>query len=331
MAPWSERPTIEIDLAQPEERRFAEVPRAAFTQGRRLLDAIMAHITPALWMMADAVRLRTGNRFHDEADALAGQVGANWRDIVLANVSYDLIVGSIGCSTVALPTAQGPVLARNMDWWPEDILAQASYRLRYSSQNRLRFINLGWPGAIGVVSGLSHRGFAMALNAVSSPEPFNETGYPVLFALRAVLEDASDFEDALQRLSSEPLSAAGLITLIGERNDQRVVIERTPTRHGLRWPRGDEPLLATNHYRLLFQPEVFSENELYRTTCSRYEALAGFFKRHRADRVIEDAELLYTLSDPAIIQGITAQHTILRPRLGEARLFVPHRFLNDRA
>jgi predicted choloylglycine hydrolase len=292
-----------------------------------LLDSIMAHIPPALWMLADAVRLRTANRFHDEANALAGQVGANWRDVILANISYDLVVAGLGCSTVALPTANGPVLARNMDWWPENILAQASYQLRYLNGAELRFVNVGWPGAIGVVTGLSARGFAFALNAVSSPEPVNQTGYPVLLALRAVLEDAANFEDALKLLSDEPLAAPCLIILVGTENEQRVVIERSPAGSAQRWPNGAEPLAATNHYRLLFQAETEYDNELYRTTCDRYLALLDAFAGHRAEREIDDAELLYVLTDPAILQSITAQHIILRPRSGQARLFVPRRFI----
>src|SRR5262249_52434394 len=156
---------------------------------------VMAHVPPSMGLLADAVRLRTGNRFHQEADAIAAQVGSNWRDVILANISYDLVVASLGCSTVALPTRDGPVLARNMDWWPEDRLAQASYLIRYSNGGQPRFVNAGWPGAVGVVTGLSHRGFALALNAVSSPDGANKLGYPVLLALRKVLEDAGDFDE----------------------------------------------------------------------------------------------------------------------------------------
>lgn len=325
MVPWLERPSFHLDLTEPLERRYAAVPREAFEAGRRLLDAIMAHVPPTMALLADAVRMRTGNRFHDEAEAIAGQVGANWRDVILANISYDLVVARLGCSTVALPTRDGPVLARNMDWWPENLLAQASYLIRYTEGGEPRFANAGWPGAVGVVTGLSHRGFAFALNAVSCPEAANKLGYPVLLALRKVLEDARDFDDALEQLANEPLAAPALITLVGTQNDQRVVIERTPTRQAQRWPQGDQSLVATNHYRLLFKPEASSELELYRTTCSRYESLSRYFRKATADRTVDDKELLYVLSDPSVIQGITAQHIILRPRHGTAGLFIPRR------
>lgn len=327
MVPWLERPTIDIDLAKPMPRRYDSAPPEAFVLGRRLLDAVMQEIPSVGRLLADWARLRTGSRFHEEAVAIARQVNADWREVVLANISYDLVLARLGCSTIALPTPSGPVVARNMDWWPEDLLAQASYILRSSQRGELRYINAGWPGAIGVVTGLSARGFAIVLNAVTSPEGVRKTGYPVLLHLRRVLEDARNFDEALKLLTEQTLAAPALITLVGTRNDQRVVIERTPTQHAHRWPKGDEPLLTTNDYRLLFQPKATDGGEIFRSTCRRYEALGQFFAGHRADREVSDAALLYILSDPQVIQGITAQHIIMRPRQHKVQLFVPSRLL----
>jgi hypothetical protein len=323
MLPWVERPTLDIDLDRPLKERYDGVPPEAVQEGRRLLAAVMEAVPPAARVLADWVRLRTANRFHYEAVSLARRIDVSWRDILLANVSYDLMLAYFGCSTVVLPTPSGPVLGRNMDWWPEDVLAQTTYRIRCYRQGILHLASAGWPGGIGVVTGLSGRGFAVALNAVLGPEKVRMTGYPVLLHLRRVLDDARDFEDALRMLADTTLAAPALFTLVGVSNSQRVVIERTPSRHALRWPRGDEPLITTNDYRLLFQPETSDAAEIYATTCSRYDYLQKFFAQHQPDREVEDAAILYALSDPAVIQSITAQHVLMRPRSGELRVFVP--------
>src|SRR5947209_6535941 len=104
MVPWIERPVLDIDLAEPAERRYERVPREAFAEGRRLLRAIMQEIPAGYRKLADAVRLRTGGRFHEEAVGVSAQVDADWREVVLANISYDLVLARFGCSTVALPT-----------------------------------------------------------------------------------------------------------------------------------------------------------------------------------------------------------------------------------
>jgi len=325
MPPWVTRPTLEIDLSLPLARRFDTVPRAAFSDARKLLTAVMRDLPPSARMLAYAVQLRTGNRFHREAAALAHLAGVDWRDVILANISYDLVLASLGCSTVALPTPTGPVLARNMDWWPEEILAQSSYLIRCGKRGELSFAHAGWPAAIGVVSGMSGRGFGVVLNAVSSPEGIDRTGYPVLLHLRRVLEDAVDFDQALMMLSNQRLCAGALFTLVGVKNEQRVVIERTCRKSALRWPREGEPLVATNDYRMM--PKGKSAGNLHETACGRYDALCRHFGEHRSNTEVSDSRLLYALSDPQVIQGITAQHVVIRPRMRQIGLWVPRRLV----
>lgn len=277
--------------------------------------------------LADAARLRTGNRFHSEITALARHIGASWREIMLANISYDLALAYIGCSTMLVPTSDGPVLARNMDWWPEEVLAQTSYLMRYYREGRLAFANAGWPGSTGAVTGLSGRGFAIALNAVLSEEGPNRTGYPVLLHIRRVLEDARDFEDAVERLSKITLAAPALFSVVGTQNHQRVVVERSPKRAAIRQEESGKVLIATNDYRLLFKPQTHEITEIYQTTCNRFDVLTRLTQNHDPDAPTDDATLLYLLSDPDVIQQITAQHVIMRPMTGDVRLFVPRRLL----
>src|SRR5438552_4680091 len=136
------------------------MPRDALQAGQRLLAAVTDTMPRKARWLAPLVRLRTLNRFHAEIVSMARQVHADWRDVMLANISYDLLIATFGCSTIALATPSGPVVARNMDWWPENILAQASYLVRCLRKGAMQFVNAGWPGASGVVTGLSSRGFA---------------------------------------------------------------------------------------------------------------------------------------------------------------------------
>ena len=327
MLPWIERPTIDLDLDKPVERRLDDIPDEAVGGGRRLLDAVMKEVPLPARLLADYVRVKTHNRFHREARAFARRAGVSWRKVTLANVSYDLAIMVLGCSTVALPSPHGPVVARNMDWLPEDVLAQTSYLLRCYRRGELAWANAGWPGAIGVVTGLSARGFAVVLNAVTSPEGCDKTGYPTMLHLRRVLEDADGFDSALEMLKEQRLAAPCLLTLAGTENHQRVVIERTPKRHALRWAKPDRPLFTTNDYRLLYSPQDGDEGQVGQTSCSRYDALAHFFGEHDARHKIDESTLLYALTDPAVIQEITAQHVIMHPRSQMIRLFVPRRLV----
>jgi isopenicillin-N N-acyltransferase like protein len=323
MTPWVERPTITLDLARVRRGESLELPPEAVAAAKALLGEVMASIPPKARFLAYLVALRTGNRFGREFRAAARLIDGDPRDIALANISYDLVVGALGCSTVVLPTPDGPVVARNMDWWPEEPLARASYLIRCVEGDSWRFSSAGFPGAVGVVTGLSSRGFAVILNAVTTPDPVCKTGYPVLLHLRRVMEDAADFADALAMLSKQRLTTPALFTLAGSKNDQRVVIERAPRRHALRWGRLGEPLITTNNYQLLDVPPADRDEwDLSRTSCGRYGRL-GELTARRGDAPPTDDELLYWLTDEQVRQEITAQHVLIRPARGEMKLFVP--------
>lgn len=325
MSAWVERPTIELDGSQPWDRRFESVPTAAIENARELLSEIRKQLPSQLGWLANAVRLRTAGRFHAEMKALAAMADTTWQEIAVANVTYDLTL-AIGCTTVALPTREGPVLARNMDWWPEDLLARSSYLLSSFVDGGLRMANAGWPGAVGVVTGLSGNGFAVALNAVDSEDGREFTGYPVLLHIRRVLEDAGGFDEAVETLQRTKLTTSALFTVVGRENDQRVVIERSARKSSLRWAEPGRPLAATNHYRQLFCDETTHEtNELFGTSCGRYESVLRAFDDLDPNESISDERLLYVLTEPSVILGITAQHIVMRPRLNSIRLFVPRK------
>jgi len=331
MPPWVESPALDIDLDRPAAHRYADMPQDAIDMGRQLLDAIMAEIPDTARLLADAVRLRTGNRFHADTQALADLVARDWRSVILANISYDLAMLTVGCSTIALPTSDGPVLARNMDWFPEVILARTSYLLRFQQRGELEFVIAGWPGSIGVVTGLSARGFAVALNAAfHASDGTDKLGYPVLLFLRRILEEARDFDHAVRMLTRQRLASPGLFTLVGSRNDQRVVIERTPRRHALRRPVDGGPLFATNHYRQIDDRLEPCQNSLPESSCPRYEALERRFAAHAPDGALDDDALLRTLTDPEVIQEITAQHIVMRPRDKTAGMWVPDRLIQKK-
>lgn len=325
--PWVERPSISLNAKLPYRERFKHLSPEVIQDSRTLLDAVKREIPDAARPYAQALRLRTMNRFQGELTAMAERVGDDWQTIFLANLSYDLLLMSLGCSTVALPTPNGPVLARNMDWWPEDVLARSSYVMRTETESELKWINAGWPGAVGAVTGLSGRGFALALNAVQAPEPANKFGYPMLLHLRCVLEDAGSFDEAVKRITKQKLMVGGLVTLVGTKNSERVVIERGPSQAAQRWGEPGRALVTTNDYRLLHAPTTSDHAEIYQTTDSRYGTLCKFFAEETEDRAYTDEELLYALTDERVIQGITAQHIIMRPCERSVRLYVPRKFL----
>ena len=249
-------PAVRLDGDLPPEQRFRQLPAGVLDRGRELIDDLRQHLPKGAGGLALAVNARTKGRWRSEAEALADLLGTSWAEVLVANCSYDLALSGFACSAAALATPDGPVLARNMDWSPAGPLARASLltETRYAEGpggGPLTVWNAGWPGGIGVVTGQSSRGFALSLNAVGVAGAPDLLGCPVLLCLRRVLTVARDFADAVVRIRRERLVCGAIVTVVGRTNAERVVVERTPRRSGVLWGEGEEPLVATNHLRVL--------------------------------------------------------------------------------
>ncbi len=317
-------PELTVDI----DGNVGDIPASAIEDGKRLLNSVLVEFPAKSRILADLVRIRTRGRFHRESVAYANIVERSWREVVLANIAYDLALAIFGCSTMAVATGAGPVLSRNMDFWPEELLAQGTYKTKYLRGGERVMMTAGWPGSIGVVTGMSDKGFAIALNAVAGDEGLRKTGYPVLFFLRCVLEDAGGFEEAVEMLRKKKLTVGALVTVVGKRNEERVVIERTPSRCAMRWAEGDEPLIVTNDYRALNISSQQGKNRLYESACGRFEALEELARELPREGRVPTKAFLYCLTDERVKMSITAQHMVFRPSEGEGEVFVPSEFLN---
>jgi hypothetical protein len=337
LVPWSLRPHLDADVELSWKHRVRAIPEEAMAAGTRLVHGILADVPQKLLPAADRVRRATEDRFQEEVRALAYRASTtervlSWRDVVLANVTYDLRVSGLACSTLAAATADGPVLARNMDWWPVDLLARATYAARGRRQGSTEWVAATWPGAIGVVTGMSARGFAVAVNAVRCGEPVRLDSYPVLLHVRRVIEDAVDFDQALDWLQHEELAAPGIFVLVGRENHQRVVVERTPSRAALRWPeRPDAPLVATNDYRALGRGGGGEQglHGLQETACERYDGLLEQSLEVEIGHSLRDEQLLALLGRSDVFSEVTAQQVVMRPRTGGYLVAVPSYLLDE--
>ena len=321
---WIERPTLNIDADRNPGARYSGLHADSVRANQALLRQVVLQMPPEATHLAGKVNANTANRFHEESVALAALHGAKWPEVLIGNVSNDFFI-AMGCTTVALAGPDGPVVARNMDWPMEHLLARASYVLRYNKGGRLAYQHAGFAASIGVVTGVSENGFCLAVNAAAAPEPTNMDGYPVLLFLRAVLEDATSFKAALKMVTEQPLTVGAMITLVGSNNDERVVIERAPTSAALRWAVRNEPLVTTNYYQALPSNDV-DEALNSGWKCSRLErmcALLNGFSLEKSTAADADQKLLGMLADEQVRQEITAQHIIMRPRARQMRLFVP--------
>ena len=207
-----------------------------------------------------------------EMEGLAVQGGLPMPGVASGNLYYDALKAVIGCTAFAVDAPGGPLHARNLDWWThQNMLARYTMVTRFLNGPAGPFITVGWPGLIGAFSGMAPGRFAITLNAVLSLEPMRPA-LPVVFLLRHVLEHARDFNHALRLLSETPVASDSLLLLTGVRPGQMAVIERTPTRHGVRRP-ASSSLCVTNDYHVINAETGAPLSELAATSCGRYERI----------------------------------------------------------
>lgn len=251
-----------------------------------------------------------------ELEGVSSVIEASLPRVVLGNLYYDVIKAGLGCSAFAVDTPQGPLHARNLDWWTTGGLLRNETEIFDCRRNdRTHYQLVGWPGFIGAFSGVAPGRFAVTLNAVLSDDAAC-IAEPVVFLLRRVLDEASSFDDALRVLSTAPIASDCLLLLSGVREGEFVVIERTPARVAVRRP-SNGSIDVTNDYRLLeiAKPD---HGELAQTSCLRSARLR---ERLTNERPLIDAFAL--LSDERVKMTITVQQMVFCAATGRCDVRLP--------
>lgn len=264
-----------------------------------------------------------GGHFRGEIDAIADKVGVDAGQVLMANLAYDL-THWVGCSTIAAPTADGPLHARNLDWpFPRGMLRRHTTVVVVRNAPRGDWATVTWPGMFGVLSAVSRR-FSATINYVQTDDDWTAklgslAGWPVSWALRRAFDEAKDFDAAVRLLCRTPLLSPVLFTLAGRRNDERVVIERGVSSYAVRGASRGAPVWTTNHYA---SPELMARNTDLTglDTVERFVALSRALGR-RSKWTEQTA--LALLSRPPWFRDDTQQQIVLRPRSGRLSVVAP--------
>ena len=186
-----------------------------------------------------------------EVAAMARATGTDEREAMLAQCFLDLAQLS-GCSTIALDAAAAPDgvprFGRNLDFWSMDIADKYSTLMVVRGDGgRYAYASVGWPGMIGVLSGMNEHGLCLA-NMEVPRQPRLPTAMPYTLLYRTVLERCRTVDEAVKLLQTTPRQTANNLMLMDAAGD-RAVAEITPDAVHVRRPTGSAALISTNHQR----------------------------------------------------------------------------------
>src|SRR5687768_14464554 len=152
-----------------------------------------------------------------EIKSLAHGVGIDEREIMLGQCFLDL-TSMTACSTVTLPATAAPDgvarFGRNLDFPSFDVADKQTVLLVFRpDEGRNAFVSIGWPGLIGVLSGMNEHGLTIANMEVSRGLRL-PSAMPYTLLYRTVLERCRTVDEAVALLESTPRQTANNLMLM---------------------------------------------------------------------------------------------------------------------
>lgn len=186
-----------------------------------------------------------------EAHALAAKVGIDDDEMALAQCFLDLLPMS-ACSTITLPSSAAPDhiarFGRDLDFPSLNVADKHTVVLIYRpGDGRYQFAAIGWPGMIGVLSGMNEYGLSLANMEVNRP-PRLPTAMPYTLLYRTVLEHCRNVDEAIDLLGKTPRQTPNNLMLMDAAGNRAVVeiqVDGIVVRRGT----DDAALISTNHQR----------------------------------------------------------------------------------
>jgi predicted choloylglycine hydrolase len=190
----------------------------------------------------------------DEMRGIAEGSGVPYDHILLINTIPDLTQGKSPrlCSALAVQTREGMLVGRNLDWEDHGIVHRAGVVFVFAPTAGQAVLSMGWPGMVGLVTGMNGAGLVLTLNLAFAGDLVGEAT-PSLLRLRRALERAATVEEAASALASEPRTLAMNLLIASGAEDRAVVLELSGRRQAL-VPLAGGGVVTTNFYQSLDIP-----------------------------------------------------------------------------
>lgn len=308
-----------IDLTLDPEKRWGSVDVSPISdlveQAKEELDEVLPRWQRAALLAATKMLKHAygESEYVREIKGLARMAGVSFDELLLLNLSYDLsssgfeYPGMLGC-TAALIRDRDVVIARTMDWgFPEAIRDHTTlYRFKHNDHEVL---TAGFPGFIGVVSGVSSLGLAVTLNQ-AFPGELPQMATPVPWLVRDVLTHTSTYKEAVRMISTTPAASGGFYVVSDGR--QGALIESTG-REDFIHELEEKYLVVANHYTWDDADECERE---WGDTFERQEVLDAALRSGVPQSV--------ALTQEPVEHDATAHQLVINPRLRTMKIRCPH-------
>ncbi len=190
--------------------------------------------------------------YRTEMNAIAHSAGADPDAITVANTFFDL-KSTFQCSALMVERSRsatgGVLFGRNLDYPSMGYVHEHTLVTVYRPTGKHAFASVGFPGIVGVLSGMNDAGLCVAVlevyDAKQSEPHFNPKGIPYALCNRRLLEECSTISEA--KILLESLPRTSLLNLAVADRKSTAVLEVTPKQVVLR-PSVLGVCTCTNHF-----------------------------------------------------------------------------------
>ncbi len=214
-------------------------------------------------------------KYRLEMKGIADGAGVLLQDVILINI-YDDLFNLNQCTNISVwgdYTQNGEIVhGRNLDYNLAHSLWNRQVVLVYAVQNQQQVVSVGWPGFIGILTGMNEAG--LSLGSMTSEIKYDTIfGVPSGILYREIMESAKNIQQVEEILVSSRRTIGNNLMVTSRQDGKGTVFEFTP-----RWlvSRSDyitDMVAAANHFELIRE-----ENENEESSESRY-------RQHQAERL----------------------------------------------
>jgi isopenicillin-N N-acyltransferase like protein len=212
--------------------------------------------------------LNAPERYQQEVAATNKQAQLEPEVLAVGNTLLEL--RRIGCSALIVEGAKSstgrPLFGRNFDFPAFGLLDRYGVVTVTRPEGRHAFVSVGFPGLIGVLSGMNDAGLCLGTldveETVDGSRRFDPSGVPLALVFRQILEECTTVAEAEVLLKRTHATTQANLAVCDRENG--AIFEITPKQVGRRDPQ-ESLLTCTNHFRL---PGLAVNEE-----CWRYDRL----------------------------------------------------------
>lgn len=238
----------------------------------------------------------------------------------------------VGCSSFAVwdgASADSTLLAgRNFDFYVGDDFARNKLVTFCRPAEGYSFASVGWPGMVGVLSGMNTEGLTVTINAAKGSIP-THSATPISLLARTILQYAGTIEQAVAIADTTHTFVSESLLVTSAADHSAAIIEKTPRRMALF--RADGSVLrCTNHY----QSEEFASDK---SNIENIETTDSYYRFERLGELIDSLRPLNPRSAVEILRnryglggtdiGLTNEKSINQAIAHHSVVFAPEKQL----